>query len=73
MALLSLLSLPPFTYPPHIRLCFPCLAPSVQTVMIGGLARVDVVDHPGATLYLNVFASDEVGCHLGKTEGADER
>lgn len=51
----------------------PLNGPLLQTVMIGGLARVDVVDHPGATLYLNVFASDEVGCHLGKTEGADER
>ncbi|KAL4422880.1 hypothetical protein ABPG75_009077 [Micractinium tetrahymenae] len=44
-----------------------------QTVMIGGLARVDVVGCPGATLYLSVFVSDEIGCHLGKTEGADAR
>ena len=41
--------------------------------MIGGLARVDVVDSPGATLYLSVFASDEIVCHLGKTETAEER
>ena len=41
--------------------------------MIGGLARVDVLQSPGATLYLSVFASDEIGCHLGKTEGAEER
>ncbi|KAL4448813.1 hypothetical protein ABPG77_007530 [Micractinium sp. CCAP 211/92] len=44
-----------------------------QTVMIGGLARIDVVSCPGATLYLSVFVSDEIGCHLGKTEGADAR
>lgn len=44
-----------------------------QTIMIGGLARVDVVSCPGATLYLSVFVSDEIGCHLGKTEGADAR
>lgn len=44
-----------------------------QTVMIGGLARIDVVGCPGATLYLSVFVSDEIGCHLGKTEGADAR
>lgn len=41
--------------------------------MVGGLARLDVVACPGATLYLTVFASDEVGCHLGKTDGAEER
>lgn len=41
--------------------------------MIGGLARVDVLESPGATLYLSVFASDEIGCHLGKTETAEER
>lgn len=46
---------------------------SGQTVTIGGLARVDVLQSPGATLYLSVFVSDEVVCHLGKTETADER
>ncbi|KAG7671412.1 hypothetical protein Ndes2526A_g02061 [Nannochloris sp. 'desiccata'] len=44
-----------------------------QSVMLGGVARVDVVDCPGATMYLTVWLSDEVGCHLGKTEGAEER
>lgn len=53
----------------HFR--FPVGPP--QTIMIGGLARVDVVSCPGATLYLSVFVSDEIGCHLGKTEGADAR
>lgn len=44
-----------------------------QSVMIGGLARIDVVESPGATLYLSVFASDEIGCHMGKAATADER
>lgn len=41
--------------------------------MIGGLARIDVLESPGATLYLTVFASDEIGCHMGKTDTAEER
>ncbi len=41
--------------------------------MVGGLARIDVLESPGATLYLTVFASDEIGCHMGKTETAEER
>jgi ribosome biogenesis GTPase A len=44
-----------------------------QSVMLGGVARIDVVECPGATMYLTVWLSDEVGCHLGKTEGAEER
>lgn len=44
-----------------------------QTVMVGGLARLDVLSCPGATMYLTVWASDEVPCHFGKTEGAEER
>ena len=44
-----------------------------QSVAIGGVARVDVVSCPGATMYLTVWVSDEVVCHMGKTEGADER
>ena len=44
-----------------------------QTIAIGGVARVDVVTAPAATLYLTLWASDEVTTHFGKTEGADER
>lgn len=44
-----------------------------QTVLIGGLARVDVVDAPGATLYLTVWASSDIICHFGKSDRADER
>jgi len=32
-----------------------------------------VVTAPAATLYLTLWASDEVTTHFGKTEGADER
>ena len=44
-----------------------------QTVFIGGLVRVDVVESPGATLYITVWASDELICHFGRTEAADDR
>eukprot|EP00887_Chlorella_sp_A99_P007378 scaffold2.g7378.t1 len=44
-----------------------------QSVSVGGLARIDVLESPGATLYLSVFVSDEVACHFGKTDGAEER
>ncbi len=44
-----------------------------QTVFVGGVARIDVLTSPGATLYLTVWASDDLTCHFGKTEGAEER
>ena len=44
-----------------------------QTIAVGGVARIDVVTAPAATLYLTLWASDEVTTHFGKTEGADER
>jgi hypothetical protein len=44
-----------------------------SSVLIGGLARVDVVTSPGPTLYLTAFVSDDVTCHMGKTDGAEER
>ena len=44
-----------------------------QTVFVGGVARIDVHRSPGATLYLTVWASDEIACHFGKTSGAEER
>jgi hypothetical protein len=44
-----------------------------QTISIGGVARVDVLTAPAATLYLTLWASDEVTTHFGKTEGAEER
>lgn len=44
-----------------------------QTVFVGGVARIDVQSSPGATLYLTVWASDDLICHFGKTDGANER
>lgn len=44
-----------------------------QTILIGGLARVDVVKIPAQTLYLTLWASDEISCHYGRTEKAQER
>ena len=44
-----------------------------QSLLLGGCARVDVVASPGATLYLTVWASDDVICHLGRTDSAEER
>ena len=44
-----------------------------QTLLVGGVARVDVLQTPGATLYLTVFASSAVACHLSKTDNVSER
>ena len=42
-----------------------------QTIHIGGIGRIDVCSVPGATLYVTIWASDEVRCHLGKTVNAE--
>lgn len=47
--------------------------PAGQSVTIGGVARVDVLESPTATLYLTAWISDQVVCHMGKTDGAAER
>ena len=44
-----------------------------QTILIGGLARIDVTQLTKATMYLTVWASSDLKCHYGKTEGAEER
>ena len=44
-----------------------------QTIFVGGVLRIDVQDSPGATLYVTIWASDELICHFGKTDSADER
>ena len=44
-----------------------------QTIFVGGVLRMDVLESPGETVYATVWASEELVCHLGKTEGADER
>eukprot|EP00892_Ulva_mutabilis_P011265 jgi/Ulvmu1/8510/UM044_0044.1 len=38
-----------------------------RTVFIGGVARIDVTDFPGGTLYLTVWASDLIPLHMGRT------
>jgi len=42
-----------------------------QSILVGGVARVDVVESPGATLYLTLWASPAVGAHFCKTERAE--
>ncbi|KAK9844801.1 hypothetical protein WJX74_007024 [Apatococcus lobatus] len=44
-----------------------------QSIMLGALARIDVLRCPGATIYLTAWMSDQIPCHLGKTDAADER
>lgn len=44
-----------------------------QTILVGGLARVDLLHLPAQTIYLTVWASDEVSCHYGRTDKAEER
>ncbi|WMV23267.1 hypothetical protein MTR67_016652 [Solanum verrucosum] len=43
-----------------------------QTVHIGGLVRLDLVQASVETIYVTVWASPSVSLHLGKTENADE-
>ena len=43
------------------------------TLLVGGVARLDVLQIPGATIYLTVFASSAVACHLSKTDNISER
>ncbi len=38
-----------------------------HSILVGGLARVDVLDHAGATLYLTVFTSATINLHLGES------
>lgn len=44
-----------------------------QTILVGGLARMDLMHLPAQTMYLTIWASDEVSCHYGRTDNADER
>jgi hypothetical protein len=43
-----------------------------QSVHIGGLSRLDVVQSSVQTIYITVWASSNVSLHLGKTENAEE-
>ncbi|CAM6021015.1 unnamed protein product [Sphagnum balticum] len=42
------------------------------TVHVGGLLRLDVVETPAESIYITVWASAQVPCHMGKAEGAEE-
>ena len=66
-------SAPPMSSDPFTPARPPVLLLLPQSVQVGGVARVDVLASPGATLYLSVFASDAIGCHFGRTEGVEER
>lgn len=44
-----------------------------QTLLIGAVARIDVIKVPQTTVYMTVFVSNEINLHLGKTETAQER
>lgn len=44
-----------------------------QTVLLGGVARFDVISAPAATVYLTLWASADIVTHFGKTEAATEK
>lgn len=44
-----------------------------QTVLLGGVARFDVLSAPAATIYLTLWASADIVTHFGKTEAATEK
>jgi ribosome biogenesis GTPase A len=46
--------------------------PHGSSVSVGGLFRVDVVDGPSSTLYLTVWASEDVPTHMGRSQGSEE-
>jgi hypothetical protein len=43
-----------------------------QSVHIGGLTRLDVLEASVQTIYVTVWASASISLHLGKTETAEE-
>jgi ribosome biogenesis GTPase A len=47
--------------------------PVGSCVLIGAVARLDLVEAPGSSIYLTVFVSDEIATHMGKIEGVEER
>lgn len=44
-----------------------------SSLLLGGLARIDLVTCPSRTIYLTIWASDLLPLHVGKTESAEER
>lgn len=49
---------------------FRCLVGS--SISIGAAARIDVISAPSSSIYLTLWASDEIACHMGKTSKASE-
>jgi len=47
--------------------------PAGSTLLIGGLARLDVLEHPGATLYLTAWMSSHITLHMGAWESIRPR
>lgn len=47
--------------------------PAGACLLLGGLARLDVISSPSATIYVTLFISDEIVTHCGKVEGAEAR
>ncbi|XP_021830042.1 GTP-binding protein BRASSINAZOLE INSENSITIVE PALE GREEN 2, chloroplastic [Prunus avium] len=43
-----------------------------QTIHVGGLVRLDLIQASVETIYLTVWASPNISLHMGKTENADE-
>ena len=44
-----------------------------QSIMVGGVARFDVLASPSATLYVTIFASMAVPCYMTRTEQLESR
>ncbi len=69
------------TNPAQVRLLLPRKALRPRTfrigaghsVLIGGVARIDVLAAPAATIYLTLWASADVVTHFGRTDAAAER
>ncbi len=67
--------------PEEVRLLLPARrlkprtyrVPVGSCILIGGVARVDLVEAPGSSVYLTVYVADEIATHMGKVEGAEER
>lgn len=45
--------------------------PAGHCVHVGALFRIDVLEAPGPTMYLTVWASADVATHCGRTDAAD--
>lgn len=43
------------------------------SIMVGGSARVDVLESPSATLYLTVYASMSVPCYMARTSKLESK